>query len=202
MVNSVVIGLIGKPRAGKETIADQIRRLARANDFTYSHFRFSDVLKEVTKVLLLENPGRKLLQDLAIKLEELEPGILSKVLNARVRADSASIKILDGVRRWPDLAFVRSFKPNFLVYVSASPHIRWERATRATIDVKPDEKTITLEDFMKSDLVETERNIATIGQVAELKIVNNDQRSAEELKDFIFPELSKFFCEKVVRLLK
>ena len=91
--------------------------------------------------------------------------------------DDSDLKFADGMR-WPeDEKLIRSFPYNLVVYIDASPEVRYQRALTSA-NSKVGEKQMTWEEFLETEKAKTEVNIADIGSRADFTILNN--RDMEE----------------------
>lgn len=85
--------LVGKAGAGKDTVADILVR-----DYGYTRYAFADKLKEIAKDLFpdhfQEGKPRRLLQELGVKMREIDPDVwVNYVLN---RVQGENVVITDG----------------------------------------------------------------------------------------------------------
>lgn len=165
----VVIGIIGENGAGKDSFADFLKEVASTHN-TVSMHRFSDPIVETAERWCIEKT-RKNLQRIPVVLEqEFGTGLLAKAIGKRVFSDSARIIILNGVR-WPqDLVMLRAFPCNLLVYITASPIIRYKRMR--TRKEKKGESAMSWEQFLQEEQAPNEINIPVIGREADWKYEN------------------------------
>ena len=174
-----VIGLVGENGAGKSSIAKQIR-LSLDRIGTSTILRFSQILVETLDLWGIE-ATRVNLQLLARQMEVFGKGSLSRAVEKRVATSDEDVIILDGIRWWSDFDLVRGFPCNFVVYVTASQEIRYQRLiSRAE---KAGERVMTYDQFLAEDAAPNEALIGEIGSVADYTITNN--HSFEEFKDQI-----------------
>jgi dephospho-CoA kinase len=185
----VVIGLIGEKRAGKGTFVKFLPELAEPKKVGV--VRSVDILYETLKIWDIE-PTRSNLQSLAIIMDEkYGKGTLTNAVKKKIFESMDDVVVFDGVR-WPtDVELVRSFEKNFLVYVTASPKLRWERGKLA--GEKAGEDKASFEQFMEEEKAYTEEFIPKIGAGADFKIANEgtleDYRSA--VRKFCEEKLTK-----------
>lgn len=98
------------------------------------------------------------------------------------------LKFADGVR-WPeDETLIRGFPYNLMVYITASPEVRFERALKAA-NAKVGEKQMSWEEFQETERAKTELNIADIGSRADFGILNNGGLEEYERQVKIFYNL-------------
>ncbi len=166
----IVIGLVGEKRAGKETFLNLFREeLPGANIL---QVRFSDIIGDILDILGMPKT-RENMQKLPIALikEFGDQEIITKAMKLRIMRLSADIIILDGIRLPSDAKLLKTFEKNFLIYITASPEIRYERAKKNSD--KADEKNMTFDQFLEKDNAEIERQIPIIGESADYVIQND-----------------------------
>lgn len=165
----ILIGLVGEKGSGKGTFAKVFTEYA--GGATVERVGFSDFLKKGLTLWSLPDT-RANLQKLAIAMNEAYgPDTLANAVRPSLAKHAADIVILDGVRLEADVRLVRSFPKNFLVYITADPHVRYER-TRLRKE-KEGEASATFEEFIAQEQVRTETLIPSIGKQADFSIVNN-----------------------------
>jgi dephospho-CoA kinase len=96
---------------------------------------------------------------------------LSTASKNRIGSAKADIVLFDGVRWESDVKLVRSFRKNFLIYVTADPKVRYER-TKARKQ-KVGEDLATFDQFLEDEKIATEIYIPEFGKSADFKIENN-----------------------------
>ena len=187
----IVIGLLGEKRAGKGTFVKLLSEFAKPK--TVGCIRSVDVLYETLKIWDLE-PSRSNLQNL---FQAMEPKygkeVLTQAVYKKIMSDESDIVIFDGVRMPADRDMVRKFEKNFLVYVTASPELRWERGKIAK--EKAGEDTASFEQFMEEEKAHTEEFIPKIGEEADFKIANEGtlEDYEKEVKKFLDKIISPLF---------
>lgn len=165
----IVIGLVGEKGSGKETFAKFLTQAASGK--TVSHRRFSDVLGETLKLWGIRTT-RKNLQKLAVVMDNaFGEGTLTNAVYALIGRDNADIVILDGIRWKTDLAMLRRFSRNILVYVTADTETRYARVKERK--EKEGEECATLEQFLEEERAPNELLIPQIGKEAGVRITNN-----------------------------
>lgn len=187
----LIIGLIGKPGAGKGTFKRLLRNvLAQENRFpSIGGPRFSDALRETLEYFEVL-PSRDNLQELARWLEARKPGAVTSGMRRKLEEDAHEIKIADGVR-WPhDEKMIRGFLDSSLIYIVADPKTRWERIRQRK--EKQGDAAKIWEEFLKEDQASTEVFVDDIGSRADFTIDNNG----------VMEEYQKQVREFYVRFLK
>lgn len=178
----IVIGLTGEKGSGKETVGDLLIELFYPKKVL--RIRSSDILRETLTLWGLPL-NRHNLQYMAIIMNrEFGDTTLSDAVRARILSLEADIVIVDGMRWESDVSLIRSFKNNFLIYVTADAEIRYERTKKRK--QKVGEESISFEQFLEEEKVATETLIPIIGERADKVIKNNE--GPNELKS----EVEKF----------
>ncbi|GMQ95065.1 MAG: AAA family ATPase [Patescibacteria group bacterium] len=173
----VVIGLVGQKRAGKGASIEFLKKMAAPA--RVGRIGFSDVLFETLSAWGIE-PSRENLQRLVVVMDDTYgAGTLTRAVAQRVGKTDADIIVLDGVRWETDVRMLREFPNNFLVYITADPHVRFER-TRQSAE-KAGEAEVTFRQFMKEEEAPNELLIPKIGAEADFHIINN--RTLDHLED-------------------
>lgn len=173
-MDKIVIGLVGEKRGGKGTFTEEFIKLCPPN--TVTHHRFSDILYSTLKEWGIET-SRGNLQQLSIAMKNtFGDGTLMRAVETRARNASTQIVILDGIRWLEDETLIRKFASeencrSYLIYITASPETRYDRALKSA--EKVGENTLTSEQFMAAEQVETERYIPQIGSRADIRVDND-----------------------------
>jgi len=187
MKNQYVIGLVGENGSGKDTFTTLFK--AAAAPLKINKVRFSDILVDTLKQWDMPLT-RANLQKLAIVMDEgYGKGTLTHATSKRIRDDDADITIIEGIRWMTDVQMIRKFKNSLLVYIAASPDVRFERLKERK--QKLGEDKLTREQFENEEKEKTEIYIPKIGKIADMRIVNNGsldefrQKVKEFFKDHI-----------------
>jgi dephospho-CoA kinase len=101
---------------------------------------------------------------------------------AEIRAD---IIILDGLRKPEEAALIRK-RDGILLYISASPEVRFAR--RRQDAETTDERGMSWEQFVRQDNLPTEVSIRTVGEtMADYRIENNGtvEEFEANIKEFL-----------------
>ena len=199
-----VIGIVGKPAAGKGTVIPLIEKIALLEfgpKIVVKKVRFSDVLRE----RLLRRGIPETRENLQKDAQDLEkegillgegPGALSREIGKRIeKMHDAHIAIVDGARWLTDEKMIRSFERHgAIIYIKASFLIRWRRIKTRAENTGDSQKTFL--QFLKEDCALTERFVREIGKRADLEIENETSvehvrhRLVKFLNANVFP-----FCE-------
>lgn len=188
----LIIGLVGGKGSGKGTFAKIFEQLATPK-YSTIRIRFSDILFETLNNWSLPTT-RSNLQNLAIIMEkQFGDGTLAKATRVRINKLSQDIIILDGIRRWSEANFIRSFSNNIIIYISAGIKIRYRNLK--TKSDKADEEGLSFAKFMKEEKNKSEQLIPKIGASSDFKINNNGtlegyrSQVKEFYKQYPFPKL-------------
>lgn len=178
----IYLGTIGKKFAGKETVYNIIKELAKSYGLKTSIHHFSDPLNEILDILRLPKDGpegRPNQQKLSTILRQaFSENVLGDVIMARVQADTANIVYLDGVRRIQDVIKLRGLSNFHLVFINTPPKKRFEFGQKRT-----DRPTQTWEEFLAQENAEADSKIDEISRNA--KFVLDNSGTLEHLKSQI-----------------
>lgn len=163
----IILGLVGEIASGKGTMYDY---LSQKHDVGYH--RFSTILRDILD-RLHKDISRENMQKLSTILREnFEQDILAKVIAKDVKNDQHKIIIVDGVRRFDDIKYLKDIDGFKLVYVTADIKKRYERVTKRSEN--SDDKTKTFDNFQKENKQESETEIGKVGKQADIIIDNNN----------------------------
>lgn len=166
-----VVGLAGRMGSGKTVVSDYLCRKYGAKQM-----RFSQILVDVLKRLHLP-PTRENLQKLGHVLRvSVGETVVVDAFREDLKAIDSDVVVIDGVRYHNEVDLVKSFPRNILVYLDASPRLRYERCVSRG---EKGEKNISFEDFVAAEQRETERYLDEIKAAADYVIVN--EGTLEEL---------------------
>ncbi|NOZ58246.1 MAG: AAA family ATPase [Euryarchaeota archaeon] len=161
----VVIGVMGRIGSGKSEASRYI-----AQRYGGRVFRFSDVLKDVLQRLYLP-PRRENFITLGTALRRgFGDGVIARALKRDILASDARVVVVDGVRYPEEVEMIKSFENSVLLYIHASPEVRYQRAVKRG---EKGEATISYEEFLKNDGAETEKRIEELAKLADHRIDNN-----------------------------
>jgi dephospho-CoA kinase len=165
----MLIGIVGAKGSGKGSFVSLLKE--KLPDHHIEALRFSDILHDTLVLWGGVSSTRENLQKLAVMMNQMGNGTLSRAMRARVLKSLADIVVLDGVRWESDLAMLRSFPKNMLVYVYTSPRIRFERLKAR--NEKVGEDTMSWEQFDREENALNEASIPEIGKGADVTVINN-----------------------------
>jgi dephospho-CoA kinase len=188
------MGVTGENGSGKGSFSDALISLASGSSIKLTKVKFSDVLFKTLGDWNIP-ATRSNLQDLALIMEkQYGEGSLTRATAEFVDKIKSDVIIVEGVRWNSDVRMIRSFKANAIVYITASPKIRFERMRKRK--EKVGESSLTYKQFLKEDGAKNETYIKKIGKKADFKIENDgsvkdfEKKVGEFYKKFVLP-LSK-----------
>lgn len=180
------IGLVGEKLSGKETFTKALREFM-GPDVIIEKLRFSDIIADMLDILGLPKT-RENMQKLPILLMGgFGADVITNAMKIRLEKSNANIIVLDGIRRFTDAKMLRKLPSSFLIYITASPEVRFQRVKSR--NEKIGESSISLERFLEQEKAEIEREIPLIGKTADYTIENNS--SLAEFKEKVRKTLSK-----------
>jgi dephospho-CoA kinase len=175
MKKKIVIGLAGKISSGKGSAALYLAKKQGAD-----LVMFSNCMRNMLADLYL--PVNRLnLQKLSLALRQFfGQEVFSKAVAAEIVKAKQSLVVIDGVRRWADVAgFGKQFK-FFLVYIESDAKLRWRRAVSR--NQNQGDAAISWPKFLKTDQAETEATIDALKKKADFVITNNTTKAEFLLK--------------------
>lgn len=160
------IGIVGENGAGKTTAIKLIT--AALTGHTNKQLRFSSLLTSTLQLWGLE-VNRENLQLAAQAMDNtFGKGTLSRAVISQAKSMTEKVLFLDGVR-WPtDEQAVRTFKRSMIIYVTASPEVRFQRLINR--NEKAGEGMMSREQFEKEEAAPNEQFINDIGSRADFVI--------------------------------
>lgn len=160
-----ILGLVGEKSGGKSTVGAYLRsKGARV-------IRFSDFLADILVRLHLDPQDRENLGALGEALRAAFPaGTIARAVALDAQSGKGTLAVVDGIRKPGELAYLRRL-PNFrLLYVTAPPRLRYERAHKR--NQRRDDRV----SFWKFQSIErtlaSEVDIPNVGRRADFRIDN------------------------------
>lgn len=182
MNHKIILGLTGEIASGKGTVSKYLEEKYQAT----AH-RFSTPLRDVLKRLYVEI-NRANMQDVSRVLrEQFGQNLLAKVISEDVKNDTNNIIVVDGIRRFADIEYLKQLPEFKLIYITADAKIRHERLIKRGENA--DDLNKTFEQFLKDNQAEAELEIPEIGMAADVKMDNNG--TTQELYEQIDKILKK-----------
>lgn len=161
-----ILGIIGEIAAGKTTATEYLKQ-----NYGAVTFRFSDVLRDITRRLHLPETRENLQRLSTLLRQNFGEDLLSKVLAEDVKAAAHPLVVVEGIRRPSDTTYLKELPGFKLVYLKADPKARWQRLTARSEN--PDDRSKTWEQFQAEGQQESEQKIKEIAAAAAVVIDNN-----------------------------
>lgn len=164
--DKIILGFVGDLAAGKGTIAEYLKKKYDCNTYRFSTM-LRDVLSRIHVPLTRENIQRVS----TILREHFGQDVMSKVIAEDVLQDPKQLVVVEGVRRPSDITYLQELTGFYLIYITADPHIRWERMVKRNENEGDDKKTF--EDFLNDEKAEADQLIKEFGAKAVYTITND-----------------------------
>ncbi|MEM4165811.1 MAG: deaminase [Candidatus Bilamarchaeaceae archaeon] len=166
------IGLTGENCAGKTTAVDYLSKKG------FYPISLSDLIREE-----LQAEGKALTREALIKKgnelrEKFGPSVLAVRAKEKITKDKNYV--IDSIRNPAEVEELRRLKNFYLIYITASPEVRFERLKKRGREEDPK----TLEAFLEIEKLEmenaerTKQNLKQTFAMADKKIENNGQLSS------------------------
>jgi len=162
----IIIGLIGKICAGKGTIVKYLEQKHGA-----ASYRFSTMLRNLLARLYLP-VSRENMQNMSTAIRQFfGEDIMAKVIAEDVKKDISNIIVVDGVRRVPDIKYLKEISGFKLVGILGDPETRYKRLLARKENAGDEAKTY--EDFLADHKKEADSQVPIVMAQADLEIDNN-----------------------------
>ncbi len=166
MKNKIILGFVGPIASGKGTVCEFLK-----TKYNISVYRFSSILRDILDRIYIEQ-NRNNLQDLSSDLRKrFGDDLLAKVIAEDVKNENNEIIAIDGVRREPDIKYLKVIPGFNLIFINADQKIRFERIIKR--GENSDDTKKTLADFQKDEKKEAELQIKEVAKLAKFTINNN-----------------------------
>jgi len=179
-MNKIILGFVGPIASGKGTVCQYLKEKRKANIY-----RFSTILRDILNRIYVEQ-SRDNLQNLSLDLRKrFGDDILASTIAEDVGNDSSKIIAVDGVRRNPDIRYLKEMPNFYLVSINADQKTRYERIIKRSENSDDTEKTF--EKFQQDEKEEAEQQIAEVAKTAKFKIDNNGSidKLHEQIEDIL-----------------
>ncbi|MFA6215199.1 MAG: AAA family ATPase [Patescibacteria group bacterium] len=164
--NKIILGFVGPIASGKGTVCRYLETKHGA-----SVFRFSTMLRDILNRLYLEQ-NRTNMQNVSLALRQtFGDDLLASVVAKDVTNSPAKIIAIDGVRREPDIKYLRELPGFHLIEIAADQKIRWQRIIKRGENA--DDAKKTLAELRQDELKEAEQQIKEVAKLAEFILDNN-----------------------------
>ncbi len=165
---SYVIGLVGRIGSGKTVVSKHLQEKYGGREY-----RFSQILEDILKRLHLP-ADRSNLQKLGACLRrDFGDDVISRVMRKDIENSKSKLLIVDGIRYASEVEMIRSFKKNVLIFITASPDIRYARCVERG---KRGEDNLTYKEFLRNERAETERWINSLSNISDYIVDNNSTK--------------------------
>jgi dephospho-CoA kinase len=165
-MSKIILGLAGEIASGKGTVAKYINE----KYFGSSH-RFSTMLRDVARRMYMEESRENIQKISTLFRKNFSDDLMSKVIYHDVENDSHEHIVVDGVRRVPDIDYLKKLPGFKLVYIEADIEKRYERLTKRGENT--DDNSKSFEEFKKDHERETELRIKDLKNIADFVVDNN-----------------------------
>jgi len=165
-MNKIILGFVGPIASGKGTVC---KYLTEKHDAKI--FRVSTMLRDVLDRFYIPQ-SRENMQAVSSSLRQtFGDDLMAKTIAQDVAGVNAAIVAVDGVRREPDIKYLREIPGFYLVAINADMKIRYDRITRRGENVDDTKKTFA--EFTADHEKEAELQIKEVAKLANFQI-NND----------------------------
>lgn len=172
MANKIILGFVGQISSGKGTACKYLQ-----GKYNGSTHRFSTMLRDVLDRLYLDQSRDNMQKISLILRNNFGDDLLAKVIANDVNKDDHKIIGIDGVRRFPDIKYLKEIAGFKLVHIDADQRIRYQRIVKRAENT--DDLQKTFKEFQEDEKQEAEKHILEVARSADFTINNNG--SVEEL---------------------
>ncbi len=162
----IILGFVGELASGKGTACRYLHETHHAPSY-----RFSNILRDLLNRLSLDITREHQQRMSQVLREHFGQDTLARVIAADVNNDTSPLLTVDGVRRLPDLVFLKEIPGFYLVSITADPLTRYQRLLKR--GENSDDTTKTFEQFQKDSQAEAELQIQEAAATAKFTINNN-----------------------------
>lgn len=166
----IIFGFTGLPASGKGTAASYLK-----NKYNASIFGFSKMLRDLVDRLYLPQSRDNLIKISEVLRAAFGEDIMAKTMANDVAKDSASIVVIEGIRRLADVQTLLPTPYFVLTEIFADPKVRYSRIVKRGENV--DDKQKTYIDFLADHQRSTELSILEIIKLAKERIDNNSNEN-------------------------
>lgn len=165
-MQKLILGFTGLPASGKGTAAKYLE-----NKYHAGNFRYSTILRDLTRRLSLEENRDNLIRMSEIVRHEFGEDTLAKAIAKDAQQSEEKLIVVEGIRRMSDIEHLAKL-PNFvLVEIFADIKTRYQRLKIRGENA--DDNTKTFEQFEADHQRTTEASIPEVAKHATERVDNN-----------------------------
>ncbi|MCW1888173.1 MAG: hypothetical protein KIH67_001310 [Candidatus Moranbacteria bacterium] len=172
MINRYVIGIVGGPGTGKDTIARLLPEVLHESVEILSFSRL--IIDEYCAPLGIE-PTHTNLQFIG---NAIRPEWIHERIYQKIEKSTAKYFVIPSIRREEDFLFVRSFPKHLLIAVETASEKAYARMKER--NEKPNEDKLTWEEYLVLCNAPIDQEVPKLRKQADITIENNG--TLEELK--------------------
>ena len=184
--SKIIVGLVGEIAAGKDTVADYLRKKYGSQTIS-----FSQPLRDILDILLLDQSRNNMAwlgHDLRDRFGQ---DILAKAITKQVNEAKSQILCLPNIRLPQDIKYLKDMPGFVLIGINTQAEIRFKRIK--TRGQNTDDKTKTWKQFQKDAKLPTEISIRKIMKKAKYQIDNNGSfKELHSQVDKIIKDIKKY----------
>lgn len=181
MINRYVIGIVGGPGTGKDTIAKLLPEVLNESVEILSFSRL--IIAEYCTPLGIE-PTHTNLQFIG---NAIRPAWIHERIYQIIEKSTAKYFVIPSIRREEDFLFVRSFPKHLLIAIEADPKTAYARMKLR--NEKPGEDRLTWEEYQVLCDALIDQEVPKLRKQADVTIDNNGtvEDLQQKLKDVLLP---------------
>lgn len=180
----LILGLTGEMVSGKGTVAKYV-----GNKYKSRAYKFSTILRDVLDRIYVEQSRPNIQKISSLLRENFSQDVLAKSIALDVEKDEGDIVVVDGIRRSPDIEYLKNLPSFKMIYVEADIEKKYERLLKRNENT--DDSSKTLEDFRKDHEAEAELQIKSLKDSSDYIVDNNG--SIEDL----YAQVDKIISENI-----
>ncbi|MCX6781171.1 MAG: AAA family ATPase [Candidatus Magasanikbacteria bacterium] len=161
-----ILGFVGHIGCGKGVASEYL-----AEKYGASSYRFSTMLRDILNRLYIPTDRDNLIRISEVLRENFGEETLARVMKHDVENDAHELVCVDGIRRLADIGELRTLPGFVLVYVAATPEVRYKRIVARSENAG--DHTKTFEEFLADETRSTETSIDDVAREATI-VIDND----------------------------
>ncbi|HLC89895.1 MAG TPA: AAA family ATPase [Patescibacteria group bacterium] len=168
-VNKIIFGFVGPIASGKGTVCQYLKENHQA-----AIYKFSTPLRDIL-ARIYQEINRDNLQNLSSALRQsFGDDLLALTITNDIKNEKNNLIAIDGVRREPDIKYLKEIPGFYLIEINSEQKTRWERITKRGENSDDNQKTFA--EFQADEQKEAERQIKEVAKLAKFKVDNNGTR--------------------------